>query len=88
LFLFSGIPFSAFSTGDVIRHLLNLVDVAKYREANPDPLDAIPENAVFQVGEEIGSGTHGTVYLSKISRLGNRQQFIRKIVDTDNEATM
>jgi serine/threonine protein kinase len=64
------------------------VDVATYQRANPDPLDAIPENATFHLGEKIGEGTCGTVYSVIIPEVENGQQFILKIGNTANETTI
>ncbi|MDR1591153.1 MAG: hypothetical protein LBR92_04155 [Puniceicoccales bacterium] len=50
------ILFSAFSIADY-----NSIDVTKYRIANPDPLEAIPEKATITLGEKLGKG-QTTVY--------------------------
>ncbi|MDR0715182.1 MAG: hypothetical protein LBF25_00120 [Puniceicoccales bacterium] len=61
----------------------SLVDVAKYRTANPDPLDAIPENAVLQIGNKIGEGVCGQVYDVWDS---NGQRLVLKAGDINDDA--
>ncbi|MDR1366696.1 MAG: hypothetical protein LBJ13_02185 [Puniceicoccales bacterium] len=73
-FLSFGIHFSALSAG---------VNVGKYLQANPDPLDAIPENFVPELGKQLGHGSYGTVYPITNSGFEN---FVQKTGDIENEA--
>ncbi|MDR2812746.1 MAG: hypothetical protein LBB05_03110 [Puniceicoccales bacterium] len=77
-FLSFGIPFSLFQTEAAE------VNVEQYQKANPDPLDAIPENLTIQSKKKIGSGAWGTVY--SITTPDVPGEFIQKEGDTDNEA--
>ncbi|MDR2812805.1 MAG: hypothetical protein LBB05_03410 [Puniceicoccales bacterium] len=59
--------------------------VRKYLEANPDPLDAIPDDFVPQHDEgEIGSGVSGSIY--PVTNSGMVGEFIVKKGKSGNEA--
>ncbi|MDR1906896.1 MAG: hypothetical protein LBQ03_01610 [Puniceicoccales bacterium] len=77
-FLSFGMPFSAFSA----------VDVAKYRMANPDPLEDIPEDIVIESGNRLGGGTYGDIYSLTIPNFGNRQRFVQKLGSIEQEAVI
>ncbi|MDR0740396.1 MAG: hypothetical protein LBF34_01640 [Puniceicoccales bacterium] len=73
LFLSLGIPFSAFSIEDY-----RLVDVGKYRRANPDPLDAIPTESTVTLGKQLGKGQTAVYSATVVDSMGRRHEIAAK----------